>query len=334
MENEIDDEVQPGYAEAPQFEQSNAPIAGRIDEEGHIQPTELWGVQKRTFMMQTTSGATLEKLAASAKNGLLWSMPAEQKNYLKQVNKTNNRSEVSDKDLDGDLTKALFLSARIVGFWNDSPKDIALDIGGLVPTVHTDTGRHTYVIKPTGGNYTVLNKSIMEPENVFTKFMYAHNQKCNLKTLGQQIRLDHDKEKQIALMDSRGVGWKVLTDNLKSEDSPFIGALDAIYSKNRHIFEDPDPEHSQLAVVPYQIAEQVYNAIAAPLKTIEKSYIDFSNWRVKFSPADKQSWNSISGLAKDAVIYGVDAVDIEVSNKLNTPFNAGVEVELEYVLDN
>jgi len=334
QQDNIEDEAQPGYVDAPQFEQSNASIAGRIDEDGHIQAQELWGVQKRTFRMETPEDMTLEKLSACAKNGYLWQMPAEQKLFLKQVGKMTNRSEVSDKDLHGDLDKALFLSAKIVGFWNDSPKPIALDIGGLMPTVHTSTGRHTYVINPTGGAFTVINKNIMEPDNVFTKHMYSHNQKCNLNTLKKQIRLDHDPEKQVALMESLGVGWKVLLDNLRTEDSPFASALDTIYTKNRHIIEQPDLEHSQLAVVPYQIAQQVYEAIAAPLKEIERSYINFSSWKVKFSPANKQAWNSISGLAKDSVVYGVDSAEVEVQNKLNTPFSSGVEVELEYILGN
>jgi hypothetical protein len=334
MQDDIEDEVQPGYVDAPEFGQSNATIAGRIDEEGHLQPQELWGVQKRTFRMDLGEGMTLEKLAACAKNGYLWQMPAEQKSYLKQVGKMTNRSDASDKDLHGDLNKALFLSAKIVGIWNDSPKPIALDIEGLLPTVHTSTGRHTYVVNPTGGAFTVINKNIMEPDNFFTKRMYEHNMKCDLKTLKQQIRLDHDQDHQVALMDSLGIGWKVLIDNLNAENSPFAAATEAIYTKNRHIFEQPDTEHSQLAVVPFEIAQQVYNAIAAPLKETEKSYINFSSWKVKFSPANKQSWNSISGLARDAVVYGADSTEIEVQNKLNTPISAGVECEIEYILGN
>ncbi len=333
MQNDaVDDDIQAGYTDAPQFDQSNAQIAGQIDENGHLQANDMWGVQTRSFRMCTPDDMTLEKLAASAKNGYLWQMPAEEKKYLKQVGKMTNRSDVSDKDLHGDLDKALFLTATIVGFWNESTKPIALDIGGLMPTMHTSTGRHTYVINPTGGAFTVINKSIMEPDNLFTKHMYEHNQKCDLTTLKRHIRLEHDPEKQVALMDSNGIGWKVLVDNMRSEDSPFASALDTIYAKNPQLFDQPETEHTQWAVVPYAIAQQVYDAIAAPLNNIEKSYINLSTWKVKFSPANKQAWNSISGLAKESVVYGTDSTDVEVQSKLHTPFSCGVEVVLSYVL--
>jgi len=334
MQDNVEDEVQPGYTDAPEFEYSSAPVPGHIDEEGHINAGDLWGVQTKTFFIDIPEGATLEQLEARHKNGVFWQMPAEQKNFLKQINKATNRSVVSEKDLDGDLTKALFLSAKIVAFHNDSAKSIAVDIPGLLPTGHTSTDRHTYVLRPTGGNLVVINKSIFQPENLFTRFMYEHNQKCNLKTLAQQIRLDYDPKKQIATMDSRGVGWKVLLDNLKSEDSPFISALDSIYAKNQHIIENPDPERSQIAEVPYEIASQVFNAIAKPLKEIEKSYQNFASWKVRFSPANKQPWNSIAGLAQEGVVFGHDAISDERDHKLNTPISAGLEVEISYVLDN
>lgn len=327
----FEDEIQEDYAPVA-FGDSNASISGAIDPEGHLQAEDLWGVQTKVFDITTPEGATLEQLAANAKNGLYWEVPEEMKKLLKQVNKAQNRTNVTESDLDGDLNKALFVSANVISYQSDCPKRLAVDIPGLVPTVYTSSGRHNFVIPAHCGN-TVVKQSIFEPDNYFTKYMYAHNQKCDLKTLKQHIRFDIDPTKQFAAMNTHGVGWKVLLDNLSNPDSPLASAYDAIVAKNEHIMSNLDSPYSQLAQVPYQVAEAVYDSIAAPLKEIEKAYVDFENWKVKFSPANKESWNSVNGLVKEATVFGTDSSNFEVEAKLNTPFTAGIQVEIKYVLN-
>lgn len=324
-------EVQGGY-EPVAFGNSAVSISGAIDPDGHLQAEDLWGVQTKVFDITTPEGATLEQLAASAKNGLFWEVPDEMKKLLKQVNKSQNRTHVSDSDLDGDLNKALFVSAKVISYQSDCPKRLAVDIPGLVPTVFTSTGRHNFVIPANCGN-TVIKQSIFEPDNYFTKYMYQHNQKCDLKTLAQHIRFDIDPTKQYAAMNTHGVGWKVLLDNLSNPEGPFAGAYDAIMAKNEAILSNLDSPYSQLAQVPYQVAQAVYDSIAAPLKEIEKAYVDFENWKVRFAPANKEAWNSVNGLIKEASVFGNDASSAEVEAKLHTPFHAGLQVEIKYVLN-
>jgi hypothetical protein len=321
----IDDEVQPEYASSPAFS------GDQMHSDDHVTTDDLYGVTTKIFSISTPEGATLEQLAANSKNGLFWEMPAELKTLLKQVNKSSNRSNVSEKDLEGDLGKALFLSAKVISYHSDCPKRLAVDIPGLVPTVYTSSGRHNWVI-PANCQNTVIGQSIFDPDNKFTRFMYEHNQKCNLKTLERHIRFDIDHNNQVAGMDSKGIGWKVLTDNLMRADSPYIDAMEGIYAKNRHIFDNPDSPFSQIAQVPMAIAREIFDEIAAPLKKIEKAYTDFNTWKVRFRPADMKAWNATEGLAKDAVVYGSDHVGLEVEAKLNTPFSAGIDLEISYIL--
>jgi hypothetical protein len=133
-------------------------------------------------------------------------------------------------------------------------------------------------------------------------------------------------------MDSKGIGWKVLMDELNKPDNIFEDAVEAIYAKNQHIIENPDSPYSQIAQVPYNVGEKVYEDIAEPLKRIEKAYVDFSNWKVKFSPANKKPWNDVGGLIRDAVVLGDDHAGQEAESKLNTPFSAGLLLELKYVI--
>ena len=155
-----------------------------------------------------------------------------------------------------------------------------------------------------------------------------------MDTLNQDIRFDVDPTKQFAVFNTHGIGWKVLNNNLASPNCPDLlaNAYDAIVAKNEHIMANPDSVHPQLAQVPYKVAQFVYDSIAAPLKEIEKSYVDLENWKVKFSPANKEAWNSVNGLIKDSTVYGTDSSNFEVEAKCNTPFAAGILIEMKYVL--
>lgn len=316
----LDDDIQPAYADAPLFG----------EEQEHLQADDLYGVQTKLLDI-SVEGVTLEQLAANAKDGLFWEMSDDVKRYLKPTTKTFNRTDVSDKDLDGDLGKVLFLEARIVTDHGNCPKKLSFDIPGLVPSVHTSSGRHNWVVPAECGN-RVIGQSIMAPNNVFTKHMYAHNSKCDLKTLKQQIRFDIDPNKQICHMDSKGIGWKVLMDECNKPDCAFADAIEAIYAKNEHIIQNPDAPFSHMAQVPYSVGEVVYESIAAPLLQIEKAYTDLNKWKVRILPADGKPWNDTSGLIRDAVVLGSDHAGAEADAKLCTPFAAGLLLEVKYVV--
>jgi hypothetical protein len=298
-----------------------------IDENGHLTEADLYGVQTKIFNITMPDGVTLEQLQVNNKSGAYWEIPTEMKNMLKHVKKIQNRTHASEEDLEGDVSKALFLGATVISHYNNGPIDLAIDIDGLVPTVFTDKGRHNWVIPANCSE--VIKESIFEPNNYFTRFMYEHNQKCDLKTLNDHIRLDYDPKKQIATMDSLGVGWAVLTKNLHKPS--FAEIAGDIRAKNQHIFENPNEQH--IAVVPYEVASVIHDAIAEPLREIEKSYTDFYNLRARWTRADKEPWNSIKGLVKDAMVFGNDSVAFEQDQKLSTPIKAGLKLKVKYVLN-
>lgn len=314
----------------PQFGQSSAPVAGAIDENGHLQAQDLWGVQTRIFNISLPTGVTLETLQAKHKNGVYWEMPSELKQSLRQVNKLRNRTNATDEELVGDLGKFLFLSAEVISEKSNSPKDLAVDIPGLVPTNYTSNGRHNWVIEAGNGNPVVLNENIFEPDNYFTKQMYEHEQKCDLKTLATHINLNHDPEKQIATMETQGVGWKVLTDNMAA--GRFADCAAAIYENNKHVFEEGNTDRSYLAKVPYDIAEEIYEAIATPLKEIEKSYTDINTFRVRFSPADGEAWTHSAGLIQESYGFDSDSKGYEKETLANKPIQASIRLRVKYVL--
>lgn len=325
------DEIEEDYVPLA-FNPSSALVSGEIDPEGHIQAEKLWGVQTKVIDITTPDGMTLEKAAAAHKNGIFFEVPEEQKRFLKMVTRSTNRTNVGEEDVDGDLRKALFVGAKVLSFHSDCPKKLNLDIPGLVPRWTTDKGR-TNVAVPAHSGFQVLNYGIFDPDNYFTEWMYQHNQKCSLKSLEQQVRFDIDPTGQTAAINTHSVAWKVLCDNLFNPASKIAGAMESVYAKNRSIFENPDSRYSQLAQVPAPVAREVFDSIAAPLKEIEKAYVDFNDWRPRWTPANKEAWNSTNGLVKEATVFGKDSSEAEIEAKLNTPWSVGVQLEIQYILD-
>jgi len=309
-----EEEVEPAYAEM-------------ANSYSHMSKDDLFGVQKKTFNV-SLEGLSLEKLQNNYKNGYHWEIPEELKTLLRHIKKTKNRDVVTDEDLQGDIGKALFLAARVKSHRSTAPVKIAMNVPGLVPQSFTKNGVHCHVV-PSNIPYTVINKDIFSPKNIYTEFMYQHNKKCDLQTLKQHIKLDHDKNKQTALMDSRGVGWKVLMDNIESED--YEDVYDDIMSTNAHIIEGTSK--SRWAEVPYHTAEEIYEAIAAPLKEIEESYTDMNTFAIKLSREDGKPWSNTSNLHLGSDVHGSEATGWESEDKLNTPFQIDIELEVEYILN-
>ena len=307
-------EVEPAYAKMS-------------DPYTHMSPEDLFGVQTKTFDIELT-GMSPEELNSNAKNGYHWQLPEELKDLLKHCKKTQNRDVVTVDDVEGDLGKALFLGATVKSHRSTAPFKIAVDVPGIVPQRFGNAGCHCHTV-PANVPYTVVNKNIFSPKNIFTEYMYTHNKKCDLPTLQQHIKLDVDPEKKFAHMDRRGVGWKVLMDNIESKD--YEDVYEEIMTTNDHIINETSK--ARFAEVPYHVASDIYNAIAAPLVEIEKSYTDMNNFTIKLSRADNKKWNDMQGMMLENAVYGEESLGYEKEQKLSTPFQVDVELEVSYILN-
>jgi len=316
---EVDEAVEGDFVDAS---------AAGIDE--HLTEDDLYGIKSIILDIETPIGACLEDLAANAKNGIVWQVAEHCKDKMKHIRKTQNRINATGKDLEGNLAKALLLGAEVLSQHSDAPVKLSVDVDGLVPNVFGNNGVHLWTIPASCGSQ-VVKESVFEPNNKFTRFMYEKEQKCDLQTLREQhIKMDVDPQKRFGLMDSQGVGWKVLTDNLMSP--VFDDVRDHIIEQNKHILEG-DPRIQHFAKIPYDVCSEIFEQIATPLKEIEKSYTDLYNIKAHFTRSDKQPWNSVSGLVKESAVFGQDSVGFEQEQKLSTPFSAGIKLKIKYILN-
>jgi hypothetical protein len=319
------DEVEGPYQQLQS--QIEAPFIGE-----HVKDEEIFGTLTKSFWISLPADSTYESLAANHRNGYQFKLPEEVNLHLRHVTRATDRHMPGENDVDGELSKALFLKARVIAHKNDGVKDLNLNVQGLVPSVMTEHGRANWVI-PANTPYTVVNKDIFDPTNYFTRHMYEKNAKCDLRTLKEHIRLDYDPQKQICVMPTNGIGWKVLLDNIAKDNlDPHV--VEAIVAKNAAIFQNPENPHVQLAQVPYDIGEHIFQCISGPLKEIEKAYVNMKTWDVRLQPTNRLPWNHLAGVVRETVGIGADANQQEAEAAINKPLGAGVLLEITYVLNN
>lgn len=309
--------------EEAHFGPSDAQIAGQIDEDGHLQAEDLYGVQTKIFNI--TINGSLEQIAGNNKL-TTWRLSDDMQKQLKQVISSTNRSKAGDEHLAGDLSKAVLLQATILQERSDFPIPIGVKIPGLVPQVYTNNSRYNWVIdKDTRTN--TINQSIFEPDNVFTKYMYEKLQKLDMETLNQQVDFEKDPSGKFAMVDTNGFVWDVIMRN--AAQGKFRGAEDHLFGIDEQV---ANSQYSFGAKVPMEIARSVYDAIKEPLQNIEKSFVDMRKLCARFERADGEHWNSFGGLIGEAAGLDKDSEGYIKEHKINTPYSASLKVLIKYIV--
>ena len=313
------EDVDEGY-----FEQSNAQIAGEIDEHGHLQAEELFGVQTKIFDM--TCRGSLEQFAAN-EGKAVWRLVPEMQSLLRHVTSDTNRSKAGSDDLAGDLTKGVLLQATVLEQQSSFPVKIGLTIPGIVPQVYTENKRFNWTIGENT-NTTQVNQSIFEPDNVFTKYMYSKMQKLDVASLDKQIRFDVDPTGESALVDHKGIAYDILFQNVENgyfdtEDTNYLIDVDNQVHSNACSLGAP---------IPTEIARNLYESIKAPLEVIEKSFVDMRKLHGRFERADGEHWNSFSGLIGEAAGMDADSKGFLKQNALVSEYSASVKVQIKYIV--
>ena len=132
-------------------------------------------------------------------------------------------------------------------------------------------------------------------------------------------------------METKGVGWNVLMKNMAL--GHFADVSDAIVHLNEHIFNAGDAEHSYVAKVPVEVAQQVYDAIADRLRDVEKSYTNINNWGITFKPADGQAWDATEHIIAESYGFNQTSKASEKAAELSRRLASKAKIEIQYVLD-
>lgn len=289
----------------------------------HIAVDDLDGVQKKTFDVEFTG--TLDQLQTDAPDGLRWELPEEMKDFLRHTTKTRNRSVIEREHLEGDLGKALFLGATVDTHRSTCPIKTGMKITGLVGQTLSKNGVFSHVI-PANVPYTVLNKNIFYPNNIFTKHMYKNGKKWDAPTLKKQIVLK--EEEGIAQLDVNGIGYSVLMDNLdKLSDQEY----NEIMTTNEHIMTGVGK--ARFAEVPYATGKELFDTLSKPLHLNDAAYTDMNDFHIKLVREDGRAWNDHIGLVIASYAHGEESVGAENNLHLHTPFRVEASITFEYVLN-
>ena len=304
-----------------------------LGEEGHLTDKDMFGVKEAIWDIDIDPGMTLETLAADHPDGYLWKLSEEELKQMRHNTRLQDRRNATEEDYEGSIRKGLFLSAELISDQNDTKVKLNVDIESMLPCTFTGKGRSNWTIQGNCPQGRVFNKeSIFDPNSYFTRRMYEKQQLYNKKTLERDIKMTYDASKEWIAMPLDGVGWEKVMDNW--HNPAFKEVNEIIQEKNKHIFaagEEIGSGHS--ALVPYALGEAIFEYLSEPLEKIEKSFVDFSKLRVKFTRKDGEAWNSPKGMVGDSQSYGKDAVGVETQHNLHKPIAAGLTIRVKYVLE-
>ena len=332
------EDVQYGYPAGEERDyvfrsESTATVEGLIDEEGHLQTKDLWGVQQRLLTISLPAGTTLEDLQRNHRNGIYWDMSEEFKQQMRQIATSRNRKNAGPEDRVGNTGKMLIVGAKFMNHTSDCKKAFGLDIPGLVPEAGDGKRMFNYIVTPTNGNPCVMNAELSNPSDMMTRSMYEQKQKFDLATLKKAINLENPADPKTALMPTNNIGWKVLLKNM-GEGGYFEDVADTVVRLNPSYFEQRvDPDEVHYAKVPVDVAKDVFKAIAKPLEDLEKCYVNLDEFRIKWVPVDGNAWTHAAGLINETAGQGFASEGAEKTAEISRPINAYVHVMLSYIMD-
>jgi hypothetical protein len=305
--------------------QSMADIAGGIDEEGHLQESDLWGVQTKIF--DISFSGSMEQFATDPRL-TVFKLGSNMTPHLKHVTAMHNRDKARTEDREGNPAKAIILNAQVVEQHNDFPVKLGIKIKHLVPMV-LGKNANNWSLNPYCPTQTVGKHAghIFEPANIFKRFMYEKLDRLDTAKLAKEIRLDQAEDGYVPYR-TDGISWRLLQQNVYDDVFPhfteqFYDIEDELEASRRRRFK---------VDIPQDVASTMYKAIEAPLKEFEKSYVDLNDFNAVLLRDDGEAFNSTAGLIGEAYGSDADSRDEESSHNVTRVSHAGIKLKLSYVL--
>lgn len=306
------------------YVESKASQAGQLDEDGHLQVEDLYGVQSAVLYAQFTG--SLDDFQKNPRKAV-WTLSHENQKQLMLNNRSNNRANATDSDRSGDLSKAIIVGASVINTSSSFGTDLGLKITGMEPRVLTGNGNFSWIIGANSG-YQPVGRSVYQPNNIFTRYMYKNYDVCDTKSLNAQVRFDMGGE-NTAMVDTRGFVWDVMMRNVGTQDS---------WGDFSHTLRDIEDERragqlrNPFVEVPRAIADFVHGSIKEQVEQIEKSFVDLRNFRCSVQRVDGEAWNQCNGLIGESVVFDEQSKMKLREHALYKTCTASAAIEIKYVL--
>ena len=286
----------------------------------HLTSNDVYGVQ--TAFIYPKIRGSLEEWANNP-DKTVWTMSPKNLSQIRHNIRTVNRANATEEEFTGDLSRAVLLGARVINTKGKCPTDVGFNLSGLEPRVFTDNNRYAWLVPGDSGNMQV-NESIFTPDSTFSRYMYERVEKCDLKSLDQQMRFDIGADSNHALVDKRGYAWQVIMRNTYSQThwAPYANEL---YAMNNDM-------SSRFAEVVKPIAEEVYGEIKADLENIGQHFVDLRTLEVKFERDDGEAWNQTNSLVGESMAFDEKSKLRLQDHTLNKQNEVGAMIELKFVL--
>jgi hypothetical protein len=124
-----------------------------------------------------------------------------------------------------------------------------------------------------------------------------------------------------------GIAWDLLLRNADAGhfEDDVAAELLKVGSK---VHENPFMRKVQ---IPKDIGQELFTAIAEPLKDIDKSFQDLRRTQVRFTPVNSPQWNSFESLIGESVGMAAEDSEALAHHQLTKECMCSAKIEISYV---
>lgn len=217
------------------------------------------------------AGSLSEFASGNAKT--TWSVDPEHAEMFKSVAGIN--TETGEVHLQGSPDKGVLRNATIVAVKNTTPKDVGVNITGVLGTTRTGPKAFADVIM-AGTPATYVNSSVFIPSNPVTRQMIEQHENPELDAQNEVFR---NERNGLTKVDNQSV----IMDTIRA---------------NRERYEVNGPLPGPMVETQVYLKNEFVDKVIADIEAYKKvNFIDFSTFKITFEPADGTAWDSLEGVS-------------------------------------
>lgn len=285
--------------------------------EDHVKPSDIErGVTDRTIVVNLDTNMR-ELSKGEGKN--VWKIPEEtiQKAIFQRIVRLD--PETREKMMEGNLSKAVILKAKVNWVRNGGPVDMVAKIPQVRGKTFTGKSKEGAALFLPSRTVAPLpqDKQIYVPEDPISQQALESRVPVEL-TFDETSHFEHPKNRYIE--DPRQ--HKMIVSN--------TGLLGTILHDNKRVF-DYQPKHAKGVDEVYNLPKPFVEAVVAQFRDDIK-YTNLRDFSVTFERADGKPFNSAANVAGRYGGHNANGQKALESIDMDNHFNVGFEVELTYCL--
>lgn len=279
----------------------------------HVSPSLFKNDVTRVKLQIDLTASPAELAACPSK--AIWRMKPHLTKAFKVNTALRNRDMAGEKELLGNLNRAIILGVDVHGHHSNFPYPMGISIPGVsLDTLYHGSGSSLWSVPPGASAY-FERKTAYEPVHVVNQWMYRNYSKCSLEDLQDSIqpiktRRNNTEPKRYAIAIG-SLAHNTLQNVLSHPVHSRRWAADFNKIDIQAIME-PMPQ-AEMVEVTETIANDLRNELYEPIKEVADSFINLDDLNVHWKRTDDHvQWDTPKGIV--GAVVGKNNVNPDTLN--------------------